>query len=99
MGIVRLQSPNAEKTSLMTHTPHELSDMFPDDVELIHELKLKNAHFAKISERHHDVNRAIHRIETDVEPVSDAHAEDLKKQRLALQDEIAGMIAVAKAPV
>lgn len=83
----------------MTHTPHELAEMFPDDAELIHNLKMKNAHFAKIAEQHHEVNRAIHRIETEVEPTSDAHAEDLKKQRLALQDEIAEMLAIAKAPV
>lgn len=82
----------------MTHTPHELAEMFPDDVDLIHDLKLKNAHFAKLTEQHHDVNRAIHRIETEIEPTSDAHAEDLKKQRLALQDEIAAMLAIAKAP-
>lgn len=83
----------------MTHTPHELAEIFPDDVELIHELKLKNAHFAKLAEKHHEVNRAVHRIETEAEPASDAHAEELKKQRLALQDEIANLIAVAKAPV
>ena len=82
----------------MSHTPHELAEMFPDDAELIHELKLKNMHFAKIAAQHHEVNRAIHRIEAEIEPTSDAHAEDLKKQRLALQDEIASMLATAKAP-
>lgn len=83
----------------MTHTPYELAEMFPDDVELIHNLKLKNEHFAKVAEQHHEVNRAIHRIEAEIEPTSDAHAEELKKQRLALQDDIAAMLAVAKAPV
>ena len=80
----------------MSHTPHELSEMFPDQGETIHRLKMENAHFARIADQYHEVNRAIHRIEAEVEPTSDAHAEDLKKQRLALQDEIAGMLVAAK---
>ena len=83
----------------MTHTPHELAEMFPEDAELIHDLKGKNAHFAKVADQHHEVNRAIHRIEAEIEPTSDAHAEELKKQRLALQDEIVEMLAAAKAQV
>jgi uncharacterized protein len=77
----------------MSHTPHELNEMFPDKVDAIHRLKLENAHFAKLADQYHEVNRAIHRIETEVEPTSDAHAEELKKQRLALSDEITSMLA------
>jgi uncharacterized protein YdcH (DUF465 family) len=77
----------------MTHIPNELADLFPDDADLIHRLKGENAHFAKLADQHHEITRVIHRIETDIEPTSDAHAEDLKKQRLALQDEIAGMLS------
>ncbi len=81
----------------MTHTPHELAEMFPGDADIIRTLKAENAHFAKLADQHHEVNRAIHRIETEVEPASDEHAEALKKQRLALQDEIAAMVKAAKA--
>lgn len=81
----------------MSHTPHELNNMFPDKVDAIHRLKLENAHFAKLAGQYHEVNRAIHRIETEVEPTSDAHAEELKKQRLALSDEITSMLASAGA--
>ena len=80
------------------HTPHELHDEFPDNAELLHELKTGNAHFARLAEQYHEVNRAIHRVETEVEPASDDHAETLKKQRLALVDEIAGMLAKARQP-
>lgn len=80
----------------MSHTPHELAEMFPNDADLIHRLKGENAHFAKLADRHHEVNRAIHRVEAEIEPTSDAHAEDLKKQRLALQDEIAAMLEKAR---
>ena len=73
----------------MSHTPHELTEEFPDKAELIQRLKTADAHFAKLAERYHEINREIHRIETNVEPASDFHSEDLRKQRLALKDEIA----------
>ena len=78
----------------MTHVPHELHDEFPEAAEALHRLKLEDAHFAKLAEAYHVLNREIHRIEADVEPASDARAEELKKQRLKLKDEIAGILKV-----
>ncbi len=80
----------------MAHTPHELAEVFPDQKDLIHRLKMQDAHFARLADEYHEVNRAIHRIEAEIEPTSDAHAEELKKQRLALTDEISAMLAAAK---
>lgn len=82
---------------MTAHTPNQLHDEFPQDAEAIQHLKQTNAHFAKLAEEHHDINRAIHRVETDIEPASDMHLEDLKKQRLALLDEIAAMLAAESA--
>lgn len=79
---------------MSAHTPHELHEEFPRDAESLHRLKLCNAHFNNVAARYHAVNRAIHRIESEVEPCSDFHSEDLKKQRLMLLDEIAGMLEV-----
>lgn len=76
----------------MSHTPHELSDEFPDHGDRIHELRLSDAHFAKLSDEYHVINREIHRGETNVEPMDDLHLEDLKKKRLALLDEITGFL-------
>lgn len=76
----------------MTHVPHELADEFPEHAGRLHELKLSNAHFRKLSEAYHKVNREIHRIEAETEAASDAVWEDLKKQRLALADEIRAML-------
>jgi uncharacterized protein YdcH (DUF465 family) len=76
----------------MSHTPHELHAEFPEKTEKLHQLKTSNAHFAKLADAYHDVNREIHRIETDVTPTSDEVLETLKKQRLKLKDEIAGML-------
>jgi len=76
----------------MTHVPHELHEEFPDATDALHRLKMENAHFTKLADEYHEVNREIHRIEADVEAASDARAEDLKKRRLALKDEIAGIL-------
>ena len=51
----------------MSHTPHELAAEFPDDTEILHELKTSDAHFARLADAYHEVNREIHRIEAMVE--------------------------------
>lgn len=76
----------------MSHTPHELSEEFPDKVDLMHKLKEENAHFRKLAEDYHDVNRAVHRAETNVEPCDEAHETMLRRQRMALKDQIASML-------
>ena len=76
----------------MSHVPHELSDDFPESVDLISRLKRENAHFARLAEAYHDVNRQVHRAETDVEPMDDLSQQELRKQRMALKDEIAAML-------
>ena len=70
-----------------------LHDLFPDDEAVLHALKIDNAHFRALAEQHNILAKQIYRIETDIEPASDEHLEELKKQRLALLDEVAGMIA------
>jgi len=73
----------------MSHTPHELHEEFPDHAAKIHELKTSDHHFARLAEEYHKLNREIHRIETDITPTDDLHAEELKKKRLSLKDQIA----------
>mgnify|MGYP000967827838 CR=1 FL=1 len=80
----------------MSHTPHELADEFPNDHAVLHELKLHNAHFVTLSDRYHELNGEIHRIESEVENTSDEYAESLKKKRLALLDEISALVAKAR---
>jgi uncharacterized protein len=80
----------------MSHTAHELADEFPADAALIHQLKGSDAHFAKAADAHHAVNRTIHRIEAGAEAASDARLEALKKERLALLDQIAAELSRAR---
>ena len=81
----------------MTHTPHELAADFPEFAERITELKETDAHFAKLAAAYHDVNREVHRAETDVEPTSDEHVAELRKKRMALKDELYGMLKAGDA--
>ena len=74
------------------NTPHELAEEFPDKVAQMHALKENDAHFGKLSEQYHDLNRAIHRAETDIEPCDDFHMGAMRKQRMQLKDQIAEML-------
>lgn len=80
----------------MTHTPHELHAEFPDDGDVLHNLKMNDAHYRGRAERYHDINQQIHRIEAGIDAASDSFVESLKKSRLVLLDEISAIIAHAK---
>lgn len=76
----------------MSHTPHELHEEFPDKADRIASMKTSDAHFARLADEYHEVNRAIHRAETDIEPTDDLHMAEMRKKRLHLKDQIAGML-------
>lgn len=73
----------------MTHTPHELAEEFPQEGELIHRLKMNDAHFEKLVDEYHSVNRQIHRMETEVEPVDSDTEKHARERRVHLKDQIA----------
>jgi len=81
----------------MTYTPHELHEEFPDHVERMQELKTADAHFARLFDEYHDLNRAVHRAETNIEPVEELAEVAMRKQRVALKDEIWRMLSAANA--
>lgn len=76
----------------MSNTPHELPEEFPQLAAKISELKQADAHFAKLAEEYHALNRAVHRAETLVEPVEELAEVEMRKQRAALKDEIYRML-------
>ena len=79
----------------MSHTPHELIEEFPDKAQEIHDLKQSDAHLAKLFDTYHEVNRAVHRAETNVDPMSEQAETELRKKRGALKDELWSMLAKA----
>jgi uncharacterized protein YdcH (DUF465 family) len=83
----------------MSHTPHELAEEFPDDAGAIHALKAEDAHFARLAEAYHEINRSIHRMEALIEPASDETMVEARRQRLHLKDEIAAILAARRRAV
>ena len=49
---------------------------------------MSDAHFKHLFDAYHTIGREIPRIEQEVETVSDAYAETLRKKRLKLKDEL-----------
>ncbi|MBT54976.1 MAG: hypothetical protein CMF72_16455 [Mameliella sp.] len=76
----------------MSHTPHELPEEFPEFADKMHELKQTDAHFVKLADEYHAINRQVHRAETNVEPMEQLAEDQLRKQRASLKDEIYGML-------
>ena len=79
----------------MGHTPHELHEEFPEFSEKLTTLKETDAHFARLHDEYHEINRAVHRAETDVEPTDDLHLSEMRKQRIALKDQLYAMLTHA----
>ncbi len=63
--------------------------------EAIHALKKSNAHFAKLLREYEGLDLEIGRAESEVPGymMSDLDLEQLKKTRLAIKDELLGMLA------
>lgn len=77
---------------MTTDLHHDIGREFPELKDKIHTLKTENAHFAKLYDAYHEVDKEVARIEAEVEPTSDAYAEECKKKRLHLKDEIFAML-------
>jgi uncharacterized protein YdcH (DUF465 family) len=79
----------------MSNTPHELAQDFPEHADRISELKQNDAHFSRLFDDYHDINRAVHRAETNVEPLEDLAEVELRKKRAALKDELYHLLTAA----
>lgn len=79
----------------MSHTPHELAADFPEHTDRIHALKESDAHFCRLMEEYHDINRQVHRAETNVEPIDQMAETELRKRRGALKDELYRLLTEA----
>ena len=71
---------------------HDLIHEFPEYKEKIHELKISNAHFAKLFDEYHEIEHEVRRIEEGLETPSDEYLEEQKKKRLNLKDQLFAML-------
>ena len=60
--------------------------------EEIHELKMNDAHFAKIFEKHNALDQQVEDAEANRIILTDVELETLKKEKLLLKDEAYKMI-------
>jgi uncharacterized protein YdcH (DUF465 family) len=71
---------------------HPLIHDLPEHREAIHRLKEADAHFRRLFDEYHRVDREVVRIEEEIEPASDARTEELKLRRLRLKDDLVAII-------
>jgi len=71
---------------------HTLVQEFPEYKAQIHQLKMNDAHFARLFEEYEEVSKQVLRIEEEIDKVSDVLAEKFKKQRLSLKDQLFSML-------
>ena len=80
----------------MSEDGHDLHAEFPADQAILQSLKRESEHFRGLAQQHHALTQQIYRIEGGLDAASDVRLETLKKERLGLLDEIAGLIADRK---
>ncbi|MBI1215863.1 MAG: DUF465 domain-containing protein [Alphaproteobacteria bacterium] len=71
---------------------HDLAHEFPEMKDAIHALKTTDTHFKKLFEEYEDIAKELENAEEGAGGISDAHAEELKKKRLELKDQLYGML-------
>ncbi|MFC7050403.1 YdcH family protein [Emcibacter nanhaiensis] len=76
----------------MTHVHHTLIEEFPEYKDKLHELKVNDPHFVALHDDYDKVNEAINKAESQIENLSDESLEDLKKERVALKDQIYALL-------
>lgn len=71
---------------------HSLVAELPEYKDKIHDMKMNNAHFARLFDEYHEVDKEIQRFEQEIENPSNEVVEQHKKQRLRLKDELFAML-------
>lgn len=62
--------------------------MFPEFRELITKLKTEDAHFARLFDKHNELDQRIKNMEARIELATDNEIEVLKKEKLNLKDQL-----------
>lgn len=62
--------------------------MFPEYRDLITQLKTTDRHFLNLFDKHNELDQRIKNFESHIEHATTAEIETLKKEKLALKDEL-----------
>jgi uncharacterized protein YdcH (DUF465 family) len=71
--------------------------MFPEYRDLITQLKSHDAHFTRLFDKHNSLDQEIKNKEDHIEPGTHIEIEQLKKEKLALKDELYVILKKASA--
>ncbi|MCA1938176.1 MAG: YdcH family protein [Dechloromonas sp.] len=71
--------------------------MFPEYRDLITRLKTTDRHFQNLFAKHNELDQKIKNMENHVEPGTPLEIEVLKKEKLALKDELYEVLRKAEA--
>ena len=80
----------------MSHIPQSLHEIYPADAALLRNLKADDARFQQLATRLAELDEAVHAIDQGTDPASDERAEATSRERLAILDEIAAIVAAAR---
>ena len=62
--------------------------MFPEYRDLITQLKTSDRHFLNLFDQHNELDQKIKNLEAHIEHATSSEIETLKKEKLALKDEL-----------
>ena len=62
--------------------------MFPEFRDLISQLKSHDAHFTRLFDRHNELDQQIKNMESHTVPGTPLEIETMKKEKLALKDQL-----------
>ena len=71
--------------------------MFPEYRDLITRLKTTDRHFLNVFDKHNELDQKIKNMESGIEPATNLGIEALKKEKLALKDELYQILRKAAA--
>ncbi len=71
--------------------------MFPEYRDLITQLKGHDHHFTRLFDKHNDLDQRIKNMEARIEPGTQLEIEQLKKEKLALKDQLYTLLRAASA--
>jgi uncharacterized protein YdcH (DUF465 family) len=69
--------------------------MFPEYRELISRLKGHDLHFTRLFDKHNELDQTIKNMESRIQPATVIEIEQLKKEKLALKDQIYAVLREA----
>ena len=71
--------------------------MFPEYRELISQLKTSDHHFSRLFDKHNEIDQQIKNMESHIASGTPVEVENLKKEKLALKDELYTILKKASA--